>query len=163
VTTVAEIIRVRSVTTQRRFSQRDPGEAQSKVIETVTVRSIRSDRLDVSVLRDLVAALDAAGVPGGALVEAERSQVGHLVELRVMRVEVPIGGSTRAVRSARRKVTDDVLRDVAEVYRREIGKNPTEAVADHLGVAMRTAGLYVRRARDAGFLGEALRGKAGEL
>ncbi|MGH3737202.1 MAG: hypothetical protein ACRDT6_16535 [Micromonosporaceae bacterium] len=76
------------------------------------------------------------------------------------------GATLRAVRrtrqAARRTVTDEVLRDVAEVYRRNVADNPTEAVRAHLGVADRTARLYVRRARDAGFLGEALPGKAGE-
>lgn len=78
-----------------------------------------------------------------------------------------IRGNVAAVRDARRqtkrKVTDELLREVAEVYRQNLGSNPTEAVRGHFGVAPRTAGLYVRRARDAGFLGEAIKGKAGEL
>ncbi|NVI88230.1 hypothetical protein [Actinomadura sp. BRA 177] len=67
-----------------------------------------------------------------------------------------------ARRQGKRKVTDDVLRRVAEIYRQSIDDSPTEAVRAEFGVAERTARLYVRRARDAGFLGEALRGKAGE-
>jgi hypothetical protein len=55
-----------------------------------------------------------------------------------------------------------LLREVAEVYRSNVDANPTEAVGRHLGVAERTARLYVRRARDAGFLGQAMRGQAGE-
>lgn len=65
-------------------------------------------------------------------------------------------------RAPRRTITDDLLREVAAVYRREIDHAPTVAVGRHLGVAMRTARLYVRRARDAGHLGESLWGKAGE-
>lgn len=76
------------------------------------------------------------------------------------------GAARRAIRtsrqSARRKVTDDVLRGVARIYRENLDNNPTEAVRAHLGVADRTARLYVRRAREAGHLGPALRGKAGE-
>lgn len=73
----------------------------------------------------------------------------------------------RAVRSkrrdGRRRISDDVLREVAEVYRANVEQYPTRAVADHLGgVADRTARLYVRRARDAGFLGPSLKGKGGE-
>lgn len=68
-----------------------------------------------------------------------------------------------ARRDARRKVTDELLEEVAKVYRDNIDSSPTQAVSDRLGVAERTARLYVRRARDAGFLGEAPRGKAGEL
>lgn len=65
-------------------------------------------------------------------------------------------------RAPRRTITDELLREVADVYRREINHAPTVAVGKHLGVAMRTARLYVRRARDAGHLGEAIWGKAGE-
>ena len=76
-------------------------------------------------------------------------------------------GSISAIRGARRqgrrRVTDDALREVADVYRANLDGNPTDAVRAHLGVADRTARLWVRRARDAGFLGESLRGKAGEV
>lgn len=75
-------------------------------------------------------------------------------------------GTTSAVRSARRgarrKVTDDALREVAAVYRDNVDSQPTEAVRAHLGVELRTARLWVKRARDAGFLGESIKGKAGE-
>lgn len=76
------------------------------------------------------------------------------------------GDTLRAVRrtrqAGRRRITDDVLRAVATVYRQNVESNPTAAVSAHLGVADRTARLYVKRARDAGFLGEAVPGKPGE-
>jgi hypothetical protein len=106
--TVAEIVRTRSTTTKRWFSQRDPGEPETKTVETVTVRSIRSDRMDVSVLRDLVAALDESEVPGRALVEAEHSGTGHLVELRVMRVEVPIAEVVASAPRPKRRIRECV-------------------------------------------------------
>jgi len=68
----------------------------------------------------------------------------------------------RARRGTRRALTDDVLRRVAEVYREAGDGRPTQAVADHFGVKHRTAGDYVRAARDKGFLGAAIKGKAGE-
>lgn len=52
-------------------------------------------------------------------------------------------------------VTDDVLRKVAEVYRaaHAAGKPPTQAVAREFVVSRSTAGRYVQRARQRGFLG----------
>lgn len=87
---MAEIVRTRYMTTKQAFSRRDPGEPTTSTTEEVTVRSVRSDRLDVSALKDLVAALEAAGVPDKATVEAEKSSTGHLVQLRVVRAQVPL-------------------------------------------------------------------------
>ncbi|MDQ3476863.1 MAG: hypothetical protein M3492_11175 [Actinomycetota bacterium] len=61
-----------------------------------------------------------------------------------------------------RSLTDDMLREVAEIYRANVDTKPIEAVAAHFDKQHRTAQLYVKRARDAGFLGAALKGKAGE-
>lgn len=79
----------------------------------------------------------------------------------------------KARRAGRRRTTDAMLREVTEVYRAALaaGDNPTVAVQEHLGCSYRTAGDYVRRARDRGrstgrtdeFLGESLkRGRKGE-
>lgn len=80
--------------------------------------------------------------------DAELSQT--LKELRAVRQE------------ARRHVTDDVLREVARIYRENIGANPTTAVAQHTGRSHRTAALYVQRAREKGFLGASVGRRAGE-
>lgn len=69
----------------------------------------------------------------------------------------------KARRAARRTITDDILATVADVYRTHVEDRPTQAVARHFKISDRTARLYVRRARDAGRLGEARPGKAGEL
>jgi hypothetical protein len=60
------------------------------------------------------------------------------------------------------KITDALLREVARVYRANIDSGPTKAVAKHFGREHRTATLYVKRARERGFLGPAIKGKAGE-
>jgi hypothetical protein len=65
-------------------------------------------------------------------------------------------------REARRRVTDETLREVARVYRENVENNPTAAVAAYTGRAHRTAALYVQQARAAGFLGRTTPGKAGE-
>jgi hypothetical protein len=55
-----------------------------------------------------------------------------------------------------------MLREVAAVYRANVSSRPTEAVAEHFDRRHRTAALYVKRARECGFLGPATRGRAGE-
>jgi hypothetical protein len=58
----------------------------------------------------------------------------------------------RGLRSQnRRKITDELLDEVASVYRRNLDTGaPTKAVAERWGLAPSTASLYVKRARDAG-------------
>jgi len=70
--------------------------------------------------------------------------------------------TVQAHRRRHQKVTEAVLKEVAEVYRGNLHDRPTQAVREHFGVKQSTASWYVRRARDAGYLGEALNGKAGE-
>lgn len=66
-------------------------------------------------------------------------------------------------RPARPRITDELLAEVAEVYRTNVDRNPTAAVAEHFALASdRTARLYVKRARTAGHLGDAVPGRAGE-
>lgn len=55
-----------------------------------------------------------------------------------------------------RKTTDDLLCEVAKVYRITKGR-PVDAVAAHLNCATRTAWLWIRRAREAGLLPEVVR------
>lgn len=60
-------------------------------------------------------------------------------------------------------VTDDLLEEVATVYRAAKGKHPTQAVMDHFPVTRPTASRWIRRARDRDFLGPSRgQGKAGE-
>jgi hypothetical protein len=51
-----------------------------------------------------------------------------------------------------RAITDELLKKVAEVYRRNIDRAPTQAVARSFGVKSRMASTYVDRARRAGYL-----------
>ncbi|MGH7747559.1 MAG: hypothetical protein ACREQ5_22790, partial [Candidatus Dormibacteria bacterium] len=63
-----------------------------------------------------------------------------------------------------RRTTDEKLRQVTDVYRAAVaaGKRPTQAVADQLHYKRAHAGRLVMQARQAGFLGPAVKGKAGE-
>jgi hypothetical protein len=69
---------------------------------------------------------------------------------------------TGAARAGRKvKITDALLRELADVYRANVSDKPTEAVAEHFDKG-HTAALYIKRARERGFLGPAIKGKAGE-
>jgi hypothetical protein len=60
-------------------------------------------------------------------------------------------------------ITDENLRQVADLYRAalERGDPPTQTVADAMYVARSTA-RWVAKARERGFLGASMRGRAGE-
>jgi hypothetical protein len=89
-------------------------------------------------------------------------------------VAVPLGGIARsgqyqaetrnANRRGRGRITDQELRNVASVYRTAYLKReaPTAAVARELHVSRSTAGRYVHRARERGFLGPTRQRVAGE-
>jgi hypothetical protein len=64
-----------------------------------------------------------------------------------------------------RKITDDDLRIVADVYRTawRQGADPRRAVAEQFHLSDSGAAKRIRAARDAGFLGQARPGKAGEV
>lgn len=57
-----------------------------------------------------------------------------------------------AVVKRRRAVSDDVLAKVATVYENNLDDAPTQAVADHFGIQLRTASLRVKKAREAGYI-----------
>jgi hypothetical protein len=58
-----------------------------------------------------------------------------------------------------RQITPELLKGVAEVYRRHIDGAPTQAVAKTFGVKPRMASVYVDRARQAGLLPQTTQGK----
>jgi hypothetical protein len=51
-----------------------------------------------------------------------------------------------------RVIDDDLLKQVARVYRENIRRAPTKAVAKRFGLKERMASSYVQRARRKGFL-----------
>lgn len=71
-------------------------------------------------------------------------------------------GVSEVTGARRRRIGGIDLARVAQVYRVNVKDAPTQAVADAFGIAHRTAALYVKSARDAGVLGKAIPGKAGE-
>ena len=93
----------------------------------------------VSVLRELTAAGEGSVSSGPLSLEP---------------IERTLGGPSQ-----------EALRTVMVVYRSAVlfGGDPTKSVAEYLGLPRSTAGRWVRLARDAKLLGEAMPAKAGEI
>ncbi|MEV3905507.1 hypothetical protein AB0K11_24585 [Mycobacterium sp. NPDC050551] len=72
-------------------------------------------------------------------------------EARAMRVAERFVERQRLPRDYR-VLNDEVLRQVADVYRANVSHAPTKAVAKHFSVKDRMASTYVDRARKAGYL-----------
>ncbi len=72
------------------------------------------------------------------------------------RVEMSDAAELRAIRQARARArggyTDDLLQEVARVYTVNVDRHPTKAVREAFDVAHSTAQLYVKKARERGFL-----------
>lgn len=74
-----------------------------------------------------------------------------------------LGGVSRT-RRRRNSVNDDLLKQVAEVYRAAIPAGaPTDAVRQHFHVSHSSATRYVRLAREAGHLGRPNGSRGGEV
>ena len=65
----------------------------------------------------------------------------------------------------RNRLTEDLLSEVAAVYRQAIAERrpPKKAVQAAWHVSEATAGRYIMRARQRGYLGRTVAGKKGEL
>lgn len=79
---MAEVVTWSSTKTTRMFSGRSAGQPAVEVREKVSVRSGRGRLLNVAALRDMVAALDEAKIPGQAPVEVLMEE-GRVVQLTV--------------------------------------------------------------------------------
>lgn len=130
-----------------------PGYTRVEMISKPSGRHILSK--DVSIVRDRMnywlheAILNSAAQRPGSTVHAP---------------DWADGAATRtSVRDARptvrRKITDALLRDVADIYRNHIAGKPVVAVQLAYGVPHRTASRYAQLARAAGYLPPTTRGK----
>jgi hypothetical protein len=64
-----------------------------------------------------------------------------------------VAGAAQRIARRRTIVTPEVLQAVADVYTRALATGrPTRAVAEHFGVAVRTASLRVKQAHEAGLI-----------
>jgi hypothetical protein len=97
---MAEIVRSRSTTTTTNLNSFRAPEETTKTVEYVTVRSLRSNRLDASTLYQFAEALKQAGAPTNVQIEGHRSDVGHLIQLTVKwNFEIPAAEPDEQVES----------------------------------------------------------------
>jgi hypothetical protein len=103
---------------------------------------------------------DLRGLPFDSLVNMAMKAI--TAEIRQNWITLPTDPALTAWtlprRSSRRRVNDDTLERVAKAYRASVaeGGNPQIDVASSFGVSTRSAGRYIARARDRGFLGPSL-------
>jgi hemoglobin-like flavoprotein len=110
------------------------------------LRAIELDKLATDLVATSVAA--AFSKPGAS--SNDRERVERIAAKFVERQRLP---------RDYRVITDDFLKSVADVYRKNIGHAPARAVAKTFGVRARMASTYVDRARRAGHLPPTKRGK----
>jgi hypothetical protein len=114
-------------------------------------REVRTTDLRAVTLEDwLEIIVSAAADPiisreGGTITTASR-------ELSDAEQRESLSTIRKARRSARRKVTPDLLQRVANVYQQHADDRPVVAVIDAFGVPRRTASRYVALAREQGYL-----------
>lgn len=123
-------------------------------------REVRSADLHAVQIQDLVEVMVTAasstilssGADGGIVLGQNRGAT-----------EETFAAAAATIRAARKgsraRVTDDFLREVAEVYRANIDGTPTVAIQEKYGVKYRTAARWVERARAQKVLPETTRGK----
>lgn len=95
---------------------------------------------------------DAAGQPV-VPIESDRSPAA------IMARQAAVKAYNDARSKSRRKVTPDLLAEVAQLYRANIDDGPWLAIRDRYGVAESTAARYVMLARQAGLLPQTEPGK----
>jgi hypothetical protein len=114
--------------------------------------------------------VERAALQAASVVEVQKDLRGGITQIgpvsnREQAAEV-LESAARRVPRRGSPVSDEHLKQVATLYRKALRmqgpkKAPTEAVAMQMHVSRSTAGRWVRKARDAGFLGPGHRGRAG--
>ena len=110
---------------------------------------------------------DVETVAGGL---KDWTQIAGLIALRGDQEQLPPDEADRPAQDAadrapqarrprRRKVTDDMLGEIARVYRDHFDEGPWQAIQDRFSVSESTAGRYVLLARKAGYLPDTTAGK----
>lgn len=130
--------------TRAQIKAGEDGEVRSKDLRALQVEDWIEDMIAL-VARRVTAETD--GIVTSVLEAGEGAARGAIATVREAR------------KGARRTVTDELLAEVARVYRENIDGNPTEAVKVALGREYRTAARYVQLARAKGLLPETSQGQ----
>jgi hypothetical protein len=121
-------------------AKRDGPEVKPKDLDAA-----RLQLLDWMQLATMAALQDADGKP---VVPADDDKSVAAVEAR----KAAARSFNEARRKSRRKVTPELLAEVAQLYRDYLDDGPWQAIQDRYGVSASTAGRYVLLARRAGLL-----------
>jgi hypothetical protein len=111
-------------------------------VRTTDVRAVRIEEWVEQVTATAAQTILGTNVAGGI----------RLVDLHPVKIKSATREIRAARRAGRRRITDELLREVASVYRQNELDRPTRAVGLALGLEPKTAQRYVQRARTAGFL-----------
>jgi hypothetical protein len=127
-------------------------------ITTKTLRRVALVRLmreAVAQAARLYTPVEKDGKPVFRIVSTPPSEAASFYEGYVKEARRPRQGSP---------VTDERLQAVADLYRKAIeeGQPPTREIADSMHVGRSTAARWVAKARERGYLGPAIQGRAGE-
>jgi hypothetical protein len=125
--------------------------------------ALRGEAIDGGMLRQV----PVAALLREALAEASAStpaDLGRLESGGKSSASLELSTPARIEPRSRRRVTDELLERVAGIYRdaQANERAPTQAVADELVATRSAAAQWVAKARERGFLGPAMRGRAGE-
>ena len=130
---------------------------EGREVRDVDFRHIRLEdwveTITAEAAMEIVTAENGARLYRKTLSSGERSAVAE-DEARRARKTI-----SQARQGARRRVTDDLLRNVGKVYRSNVPGKPVEAVAAAYATSHRTAARYVQLARKKGFLPPTTQGK----
>lgn len=112
---------------------------EDREVQTADLRSIRvSDMLDHAV--EFLGAKTSTPEPFGWGIGPDPQRTAH-----------------KAVQQGRRRLSPEHLREVATVYQEHIDGAPVAEVEARYGISRRTASLWVKKAREAGFITEMAR------
>lgn len=94
----------------------------------------------------------AARTPGVVVIANTEEEAQRRFDAELLAIHTERKRTIRGLRhQARRRVTPELLEEVARVYRENVASGaPTKAVREHFGIQPSTASLYVKRAKDAG-------------
>ena len=94
----------------------------------------------------------------GLMAYGVQHRIIHEGDIKLHRAGLYAAGPSAVAASRRRRiVTDDLLQEVAEVYKADTTRRPTQAVADHFFTGHRNATRWVRLAHDRKFLPDIIR------
>lgn len=136
-------------------SRPDQEQIRQKHLRETDLAKLATDLIASTIHEELVPMVDVSDIeiPEGVI------STETMAELRRSQATMRRFVESQRVPRARRVITDDVLKKVAQVYRENIDGTPTKAVGEAFNVGQRGASKYVEKARAKGYLPPTKRGQ----